>query len=154
MAEVVSCHLLQGVNFGWAWHVVSVGCGIHPVGPSRVNIVRRFMGSRSAKVFPDGDEFHFRGNNALTCIPELGYRVTDPAEGLSLQPGIFLQLVPGFLIFVESAGMLIGDITIVFRAVRAPLIFLNVTAFSYPTLPKARKALGHLTIEGGVSPWA
>ena len=153
MAETVSGHLLQGVNLGRAWHVVSVGRGVHPIWHPRVGVVRGLIGGCSTEVFPDGDEFHLRRDNALACIPELSDRMIDPAERLPLQSGVFLQFVSGFLIFVEFAGMLIRDIPVIFRAVAAPLIFLNVTTCSDPLLPETRKALGHLAIEGGVSPW-
>ena len=110
----------------------------------------------AAHVLSDGDEFHLRGDDPLTRVPELGDGMSrGRAEGLALaplEPGELDQAVP--LGGAGILGMLAGEVAVVHGLNFTPLVGSDVTALLDPALAQGWKALRGVTVEIGVAPGA
>ena len=107
MIEGVTRNLFQGVDFRRSRHVVTLRGGVEGIGSIRIRIVDGLKGSLATQVFTNSDKFHLGSDDSLPRIPELGHRVVAGAERSPLEARILLQLVAGFPVFVELAGMLL-----------------------------------------------
>ncbi len=154
VVQAVAGNLPEGIDLRGSRHVVSSRRGVRGGRAVRVGVVQGPEGRFAAQVLADRDEFHLGRHDALAGVPELGDRMVLATQGLPLEAGVFLELVPGGLVLVELAGVCLGEIAIVLGPGFAALVFLDVPAGQDPFAAQGRKALGHLALEVGIAPRA
>ncbi len=111
------------------------GAGVLFVEVIADDVLAEFGDLGAAHVFPDGDELHLRGDDALAGIPELRHRVSRAgAKGLPLGVDGRLERAQEAFAFGGGVfGVLLGEVTVVAGFNGPTLVFLDVASTEDPS---------------------
>src|SRR5262249_61676669 len=94
-------------------------------------VTRSFKRGLPAQVFPNGDEFHFRRDDASPGVVHLRHSVARlRAKRLAAQSGKLFELASGFVERVD--GFFDGTIAVVFGFDLAALVLFDIAASDDP----------------------
>src|SRR5882724_6070858 len=103
------------------------------------------------KVFADGDEFHFRRDDAKSSVMHLRYtRAAFSAQRRPLKRGEAFQFTD--VLYSCSICCLKSKITVIDRACFTTFVFLDVTTPDNPFAPERRQSLGHVALKIRIAP--
>src|SRR6266576_1061730 len=103
------------------------------------------------KVFANGNEFHFRRDDAKSSVMHLRYtRAAFSTKRRPLKRGEVFQFTDVF--YSCSICCLKSKITVIDRACFTTFVFLDVTTPDNPIAPERRQSLGHVALKIRITP--
>src|SRR6266536_4381657 len=109
----------------------------------------------NSQVLADGDEFHLRGDDPGARVSKLGDDFAGPgAKNLPLRQRSLVQVVRRFVLTtrVNGSTVLLGEVTVVNRLDRAPIVFLDVAARPNPPGAEGGQPVLYTGLEIRVTP--